>query len=133
MNDDEARSLGRAIRSVRIETGMTQLKLATAVGVGSGQIGIWERGYVPTARGSAAHPARISRDQLAAVAAALDCRIEHIVGRAVLSATSRLLFGVDPLGSAGTVVGGMEYDLTGPEVERVQAFIAGLIAARDLH
>lgn len=116
MNDDEARSLGRAIRSVRAETGMTQLKLATAVGVGSGQIGIWERGYVPTSRGSVAHSARISRDQLAAVAAALGCSVEHIVDRAVLSANARLLFGVEPLGPAGTVVGGLEHDLTGPEV-----------------
>ena len=35
MTPDEARSLGRAIRAARMETGLAQLKLAVAIGVKS--------------------------------------------------------------------------------------------------
>jgi transcriptional regulator with XRE-family HTH domain len=129
---DEARSLGRAIRTVRIESGLTQLKLAVAVGVSAGQIGIWERGSVPAARGRAEHAPAITRDTLEAIATALGCRVETIADRAALTATTRLLYGLDPLGPARTIVGGREFDLTDAEADRVADFIAGLVAARDL-
>ena len=71
MTPDEARSLGRAIRAVRLERGLSQLKLAVAVGVKSPWISAWERGQSkPTAHGPAATPSALSRDQLAAIAAA---------------------------------------------------------------
>lgn len=75
----------------------------------------------------------ISRDQLAAVANALDCTVESIADRAALSATTRVLYGLEPLGPARTVVGGQEFDLTDAEADRVADFITGLISARDLH
>ena len=64
MRDDESRSLGRAIRAARLEAGLTQLKLAVAVGVSAGQIGVWERGRVSPARGRAAYVPEVSREQL---------------------------------------------------------------------
>lgn len=133
MTPEETRSLGRAIRAVRLERGLSQLKLAVAVGVSGGQISIWERGNVPAARGRAAHPPAITRDQLEAIAAALDCRPADIADRAALTATTRLLYGLEPLGPARTVVGGREFDLTDAEADRVADFITGLIAARALH
>lgn len=133
MNPDEARSLGRAIRATRLERGCSQLKLAVAIGVSGGQVGIWERGQVPAARGRSAHPPRISRDQFEAIAGALDCTVELIADRAALSATTRVLYGLEPLGPARTVVGGQEFDLTDAEADRVADFIAGLIASRDLY
>lgn len=113
MTPDEARSLGRAIRTARLERGLSQLKLAVAIGVSGGQVGIWERGQVPAARGRPAHPARISRDQLDAIASALDYTVATIAHRAALSATTRVLYGLEPLGPARTVVAGQEFDLTG--------------------
>ena len=69
MTPDEARSLGRAIRAVRLERGLSQLKLAVAIGVKSPWISAWERGQSkPTAHGPAATPSAISKDQLAALA-----------------------------------------------------------------
>ena len=50
-----------------------------------------------------------------------------------LSASTRLMFGLEPLGAARTVIGGQEYDLTDAEADKAAAFVAGLIAARDLH
>lgn len=132
MTPDEARSLGRAIRTVRLEAGLSQLKLAVAVDVSGGQVGIWERGKVPAARGRAAHHPEITRDQLDAVAAALDCTASDIADRAALTAATRVLYGLEPLGPARTVVGGREFDLTDAEADRVADFIAGLIAGRDL-
>lgn len=131
MTPDEARSLGRAIRTVRLERGLSQLKLAVAVGVSGGQLGIWERGKIPAARGRSAHPPAITRDQLTAIADALDCTVAHIADRAALTATSRVLYGLEPLGPARTIVGGREFDLTDHEADRVADFIAGLLAARD--
>lgn len=134
MTPDEARSLGRAIRAARLERGLSQLKLAVAIGVKSPWISAWERGQSkPTAHGPAATPSAISRDQLAAIADALNCTVGDIADRAALSAATRLLYGLQPLGPARTVVGGREYDLTDAEAARVSDFIAGLIAARDLH
>nr|WP_187701081.1 MULTISPECIES: helix-turn-helix transcriptional regulator [unclassified Dietzia] len=131
---DEARSLGRAIRAVRLERGLSQLKLAVAVGVKSPWISAWERGQSqPTAHGPAATPSALSRDQLAAIADALDCTVGDIADRAALSASTRLMFGLEPLGAARTVIGGQEYDLTDAEADKAAAFVAGLIAARDLH
>ncbi|MFL0579587.1 XRE family transcriptional regulator [Dietzia sp. 179-F 9C3 NHS] len=132
MTPDEARSLGRAIRAVRTERRLNQTKAAFAIGVSTGQLGIWERGQVPAARGRAAHPPTISRAQLAATAAALDCTPEAIADRAALTATTRVLLGLEPLGPARTVVAGREFDLTDAEADRVTDFIAGLIAARGL-
>ena len=51
MTPTEARSLGRAIRTVRLEAGLTQLRLALAVGVSGSHMSICERGQVPAARG----------------------------------------------------------------------------------
>lgn len=51
MTPDEARSLGRAIRTVRTERGLTQMKAALAAGISDGQLRIWERGSVPAVRG----------------------------------------------------------------------------------
>ena len=133
MTPEEARSLGRAIRTVRLEHGLTQLKLAVAIGVSGGQIGIWERGQVPAARGREAHAPTIRRGQLEAIATALGCSVEAIANRAALSATTRVLYGLEPLGPARTVVGGQEFDLTDAEAGRVADFIAGLIVSRDLH
>lgn len=134
MTPDEARSLGRSIRVARQEKGLTQLKLAVAVGVKSPWISAWERGQSqPAAYAQSAPPVAISRDQLAAIAGALDCTVESIADRAALSATTRVLYGLDPLGPARTVVGGQEFDLTDAEADRVADFIAGLIAARGLH
>lgn len=132
MTPEEARSLGRAIRTARIERGMTQMKVAMKAGVSTGQLGIWERGNVPAARGRAAHPPTITRDQLESLATALDCSPADIADRAALTASSRVLYGLEPLGPARTVVGGLEFDLTDAEADRVAAFIAGLIASRDL-
>ena len=53
--------------------------------------------------------------------------------RAALSASTRLMFGLEPLCAARTVIGGQEYDLTDAEADKAAAFVAGLIAARDLH
>lgn len=132
MNDEEARSLGRAIRSARLDAGLTQLKLAVAVGVSSGQFTVWERGRVSPARGRPAYVPRVSREQLEAVAAALGCEVAAIADRAALSANTRVLLGLSPLGPARTVVGGIEHDLSDAEAARVNDFIAGVIAARDL-
>ena len=97
-------------------------------------ISAWERGQSkPTAHGPAATPSAISMDQLAALAEALDCTVGDIADRAALSASTRLIFGLEPLGAARTVIGGQEYDLTDAEADKAAAFVAGLIAARDLH
>lgn len=133
MKPDEARSLGRAIRAVRLERGLSQLKPAVAIGASGGQVSVWERGQVPAARGRMAQPPRLSRDQLTAIAAALNCTVESIADRAALSATTRVLYGLEPLGPARTVAGGKEFDLTDAEADRVADFITGLIAARDLY
>ncbi|AVM66079.1 helix-turn-helix domain-containing protein [Dietzia cinnamea] len=133
MRDDESRSLGRAIRAARLEAGLTQLKLAVAVGVSAGQIGVWERGRVSPARGRAAYVPEVSREQLEAIAAALGCEVAAIADRAALSAATRLMLGLEPLGPASTVIAGIEYDLSEAETDRVAAFVAGLIAARELH
>lgn len=133
MTPDEARSLGRAIRAARLKRGLTQLRLAIAIGVSGGQLGLWERGRVPAARGRDAYAPTIPRDQLEAIAAALDSNVAAIADRAALSATTRVLYGLEPLGPARTVVAGQEYDLTDAEADRVADFIAGLITARDLH
>ncbi|ODQ84149.1 transcriptional regulator [Dietzia alimentaria] len=131
---DEARSLGRAIRAVRLEHGLSQLKLAVAIGVKSPWISAWERGQSkPTAHGPAATPSAISKDQLAAIADALDSTVGDIAARAALSASTRLMLGLEPLGAARTVIGGQEFDLTDAEADKAAAFVAGLIAARDLH
>lgn len=132
MTPDEARSLGRAIRTARLEQGLSQLKLAVAIGVSGGQLGLWERGRVPAARGRDAYAPTIPRDQLEAIAAALDCTVTAIADRAALSATTRVLYGLEPLGPARTLVAGQEYDLTDAEADRVADFIAGLIAGRNL-
>lgn len=133
MHDDEARSLGRAIRTARLEKGLTQLKLAVAVGVGAGQVSVWERGRVSPSRGRAAYVPTVSPQQLEAIAAALGCDVATIADRAALSANTRVMLGLMPLGPARTVVGGIEYDLSEAETDRVAAFVAGLIAARELH
>ena len=52
---------GRAIRAVRLERGLSQLKLAVAADFRAGQIGIWERGKVPAARGRDAHAPTLTR------------------------------------------------------------------------
>ena len=80
-----------------------------------------------------AYAPTIPRGQLEAIAAALDCTVAAIADRAALSATTRVLYGLDPLGPARTLVAGQEYDLTDAEADRVADFIAGLITARDLH
>ena len=133
MTPEEARSLGRAIRAVRRARGLSQLTLAVAIGVSGGQISIWERGQVPAARGRQAHAPTIRRDQFEAIADVLGCSVEALANRAALSAATRVLYGLDPLGPARTVVGGQEFDLTDVEADRVADFISGLIAARDLH
>ncbi|MCT1434337.1 hypothetical protein [Dietzia maris] len=74
----------------------------------------------------------ISNDQLAAVADALGCTVGDIADRAALSATTRLLYGLEPLGPARTVIGGQEFDLTDAEADKAAAFVIGLSAARDL-
>lgn len=51
---------------------------------------------------------------------------------AALTATTRVLYGLEPLGPARTVVAGREFDLTDAEADRVADFITGLIAARGL-
>lgn len=132
MTPEEARSLGRAIRAVRTDRGLTQMKLAVAVGVSSGQVGIWERGRVSPARGRAAYVPEVSREQIEVIAAALGCEVAVIADRAALSAATRLMLGLEPLGPASTVVAGIEYDLSEAETDRVAAFVAGLIAAREL-
>lgn len=132
MTPDEARSLGRAIRAARTERGLTQTRAAFAIGVSPGQLGIWERGLVPAARGRDAHPPMITRDQLAAIADALDCTPAAIADRAALTASTRVLLGLEPLGPARTLVAGREWDLTDAEADRVADFITGLIAARHL-
>lgn len=132
MTPEEARSLGRAIKAVRLERGLSQTKLAVAVGTSSGQLGIVERGHIPAARGRPAKPYEISRDQLEQIAAALDCTPAAIGDRAALTATTRVLYGLEPLGPARTVVAGREFDLTDAEADRVADFITGLIAARGL-
>lgn len=133
MTPEVASSLGRAIRAARLARGMSQLKLAVTIGISGGQVSIWERGQVSAARGQMAHAPRLSRDQLTAIAAALNCTLESIADRAALSASTRVLYGLEPLGLARTVVGGQEFDLTDAEADRVADFITGLIAARDLH
>ncbi|MET3862547.1 transcriptional regulator with XRE-family HTH domain [Dietzia sp. 2505] len=132
MTPDEARSLGRAIGAARLEKGLSQLKLAVAVGVSGGQVSIWERGRVSASRGRPAHPPTISRDQLEAIARALNCSVASIADRAALTAATRILYGLEPLGPARTLVAGREFDLTDNEADRVADFITGLIAARSL-
>lgn len=132
MTPDEAQSLGRAIRAVRTERGLSQTKIAFSIGVSTGQLGIWERGRVPAARGRAAHPPSFTRDRLEAIATALDCTPADIADRAALTANTRTLLGLEPLGPARTRVGGRDWDLTDTEADRVNDFIAGLIAARGL-
>lgn len=132
MTPDEARSLGRAIRAVRLERGLSQLKLAVAIDVSGGQVSIWERGNVSAARGRPAYPPTIPRDRLEAIAHTLDCTVAAILDRAALTAATRVLYGVGPLGPARTLVAGYEYDLTDAEAERVADFITGLISARGL-
>ncbi|KAA0919132.1 helix-turn-helix transcriptional regulator [Dietzia sp. ANT_WB102] len=132
MTPDEARSLGRAIRAARLERGLSQLKLAVAIGSNGGQVSVWERGQVPAGRGRVAPASSLSREQLTAIADALNCTVESIADRAALSATTRVLYGLEPLGPARTVVGGRQFDLTDAEADRVADFITGLIAARDL-
>ena len=100
MTPEEAKSLGRAIREVRVERGLTQFKVAFAVGVSTGQLGIWERGTVPAARGRSEHHPTISRSNLEAIASALDCKVADIANRAALTATTRVLYGLEPLGPA---------------------------------
>lgn len=133
MTPDEAQSLGRAIRAVRTESGLSQIKVAFTIGISVGQLGIWERGKIPAARGRSEHPPAIGRDQFAALANALDCTVADIADRAALTATTRERYGLDPLGPARTLVGGREFDLTDAEADRVTDFVAGLIAGRDLH
>lgn len=127
---DEARSLGRAIRAVRSESGLNQSILAYRVGISTGQLSIWERGNVSAARGRPAHPPTITRGQLESLATALDCTPADIADRAALTATTRELYGLEPLGPARTLVGGTEFDLTDAEADRVADFIAGLISGR---
>lgn len=67
MTPDEAQSLGRAIRAIRTERGLSQIKVAFTIGISVGQLRIWERGKVPAARGRAEHPPAITCDQLAAL------------------------------------------------------------------
>lgn len=133
MTPDEARSLGRAIKNARADAGLTQSKLAFAIGISVGHLGHLEKGRVPAARGREAHAPTISRTQLVAIATALGCTVEAIADRAALSATTRVLYGLEPLGPSRTRVGGRDYDLTDAEADRVADFIAGIIAARDLH
>lgn len=132
MTPDEAQSLGRAIRAVRTERGLNQITVAFAIGISAGHLSNWERGKIPAARGRSEHPPAINRDQLEALAGALDCTVAEIADRAALTATTRVLYGLDPLGTARTLIGGREFDLTDPEADRVTDFIAGLIAGRDL-
>lgn len=87
MTPDESRPLVRAIRSARRDKGLTQLKLGVAIGGSGGQASLWQQGRVPAARGRPAHPTTISRDQLAAIADALDCTPAAIADRAALTAT----------------------------------------------
>lgn len=132
MTPDEAQSLGRAIRAVRTERGLSQIKVAFTIGISVGQLGIWERGKIPAARGRSEHPPAITCDQLAALANALDCTVADIADRAALAAATRVLYGLEPLGPTRTIVGGREFDLTDAEADRVIDFIAGLTAGRDL-
>lgn len=132
MTPEEARSLGRAIRITRLETGMSQLKVAVAANISAGQLRTWERGSVPARRGRPAHPPTITRDDFEALAAALGYMPADIADRAALTANTRVLYGLEPLGPARTVVGGREFDLTDAEADRAADFITGLIAARDL-
>lgn len=131
MRSDEAGSLGRAIGAVRRERGLTQLKLAKAVGVSVTKIGHWERAQVPEMHGVAAHHPELTRDQLSTIATALGCEPADIADRAALTATTRVALGLEPLGPARTVIAGHEIDLTDAEAERVLDFIAGLIAYRS--
>lgn len=128
----EARSLGRAIRTVRLETGLTQLELSLAIGVSGSHMSIWERAQVPAARGRPAHPT-INREQIAAIAGALGCTAVHIADRSALTATTRVSLGLHPLGPSRTLVAGVAYVLTDAKADRVADFITGLIAGRDLH
>ena len=64
MTPEEARSLGRAIQAARVEQGLTQIKLAVALCVSAGHVGIWEHGHVPAARGRPAKTYQLSRDQI---------------------------------------------------------------------
>ncbi|MGX1770305.1 hypothetical protein ACWIE7_18740 [Dietzia sp. NPDC055343] len=43
-----------------------------------------------------------------------------------------MLYGLEPLGPARTIVAGREFDLIDAEAGRVLDFIAGIVAARDL-
>lgn len=134
MTPDEARSLGRAIRAIRTERGLSQIKVAFTIGIGVGQLGIWGRGKVPAARGRAEHPPAITCDQLAALAAALDCTVADIANRAARTVAARVLYGLEPLGPGRTIVGGREFDLADADADadRVTDFIAGLTAGREL-
>lgn len=133
MTPDEAQSLGRAIRAVRTECALNQTVVAARVGISVGLLGIWERGSVPAARGKPAHPPTITRDQFVDLATALGCSPSDIADRAALTATTRVLYGLEPLGPARTLIGGREFDLTDAEADRVVDFIAGLVDGRGLH
>ena len=87
---------------------------------------------MPAARGRDAHAPTITRQQLENLADALGCSVETIADRAALSTTTRVLYGLEPLGPARTIVAGREFDLTDAETGRVLDFIAGIVAARDL-
>ncbi len=85
MTPEEARSLGRAIRVVRLERGLSQLKLAVAAGFSAGQVGIGERGSVPGARGRAEYaPKPLSSDEV------LPVDFDHVV-RALSGLPPRLI------------------------------------------
>lgn len=86
----------------------------------------------PTVIRDSAADLRAAGHRVHAVAAALDCTVTAIADRAALAATTRVLYGLEPLGPTRTLVAGQEYDLTDAEADRVADFIAGLIAARDL-
>lgn len=86
----------------------------------------------PAARGRDAHAPTLTRQQLEDLAAALGCPVDTIADRAALSTTTRVLYGLEPLGPARTIVAGREFDLTDAETGRVLDFIAGIVAARDL-
>lgn len=71
----------------------------------------------PRCSGRPARPANVARDQLAAIAAALDCTIESTTNRAALSASTRVIHGLEPLGPASILVAGQEFDLTDDEAD----------------
>lgn len=90
MTPEEAQSLGRAIRDMRVRQGLTQLKAANAAGVSVVQFGVWERGKYPARQDGTDRHAVISRDRLESVAAALDCQVADIANRAAWTASTRV-------------------------------------------